>query len=261
MTAFAPDGRLLWTFPNRWTGVHGSHNAPLPETGVMQGTLFFLGRAPLDEQSDVLVINGNHGRFFVVTSDGLYLDEMFKDVRMGTSIDATLIGGECFGGFFGRSAPDGRYYLQSGHTDYRIFRLDGLDQVRRTQGMFQVTPEQAVAAANNQTRAVATALRFARRSFRGSKSLPRSTAAARVGRAGRKSTGTARAGFPSPSASPTTRSVSICTTKWPIPRPGSIEVKTGRSCSRRAIRSTCNWQPIRRPIPSGPARRRATCGC
>lgn len=146
MKCFAPDGKLLWTYPNRWTNVHGSHNAPLPETGVMQGTLFFLGMAPLDDKADVFVMNGNHGRFFVLTSDGLYLDEMFKDVRMGASLDAYLIGGECFGGCFGKSAKDGHYYLQSGHTDYRIFRLDGLQQARRAAGTLTVRPEQTVAA-------------------------------------------------------------------------------------------------------------------
>jgi hypothetical protein len=65
---------------------------------------------------------------------------------MGGSLDAYLIGGECFGGFFGRSAKDNHYYLQSGHTDYRIFRLHGLDQVKRSGGTLNVTPEQVTAA-------------------------------------------------------------------------------------------------------------------
>jgi hypothetical protein len=149
MKCVAPDGRTLWTYPNQWTNVHGSHAAPLPEIGVMQGALFFLGMAPLDDRSDVFVMNGNHGRFFVLTSDGLYLDEMFKDVRMGSAVDAYLIGGECFGGFFAKSEKDGRYYLQSGHTDYRIFRVSGLAEAKRSEGPVAVTPEQAVAAANN----------------------------------------------------------------------------------------------------------------
>ncbi|MBE3135414.1 MAG: hypothetical protein IMZ55_18260, partial [Acidobacteria bacterium] len=146
MKALAPDGRTLWTYPNRWTNVHGSHAAPLPETGVMQGTLFFLGMAPLDAKADVFVVNGNHGRFFALTSDGFYLDEMFKDVRMGAAVDATLIGGECFGGFFAKADKDGAYYLQSGHTDYRLFRVHGLDKTRRQQGTIEVSPEQALAA-------------------------------------------------------------------------------------------------------------------
>ena len=155
MKCFAPDGRALWTYPNRWSNVHGSHAAPLPERGVMQGALFFLGMAPLDDKADVFVMNGNHGRFFVLSSDGFYLDEMFKDVRMGASLDAYLIGGECFGGFFGKSQKDGNYYLQSGHTDYRIFRLHGLDKIKRGEGAVAVSAAQAVAADNRQKRRAA----------------------------------------------------------------------------------------------------------
>ncbi len=157
MKSFAPDGRLNWTYPNRWSGVHGSHDAPLPERGVLQGALFFLGIAPLDAHSDVFVMNGNHGRFFALTSDGLYLDEFFKDVRMGGALDAQMIGGECFGGFFAKSEKDGNYYLQSGHTDYRIFKLQGLRECIRSQGTIGVSAEQARAAANNANRRAAAA--------------------------------------------------------------------------------------------------------
>ncbi len=153
--AFDTDGKLLWTVPNRWVGVHGSHDAPLPEIGVMQGALYFLGTAPLDSQGEVTVLNGNHGRFFVMTTDGLYLDEMFKDVRVTQQADAYLIGGECFGGCFGRNRTDGRYYLQSGHTDYRIFRIDGLDQLQRGEGSFQVSLEQTAAAQRKLERSIA----------------------------------------------------------------------------------------------------------
>ena len=155
MTSFAPDGKLRWTYPNRWSNVHGSHAAPLPEIGMMQGALFFLGMAPLDETSDVFMMNGNHGRFFVITSDGLYLDEMFKDVRLTGGVDAYLIGGECFGGMFNKSTKDGQYYLQSGHTDYRIFRISGLNEIKRSAGTFTVTAAQVAAAERNLSRKVA----------------------------------------------------------------------------------------------------------
>jgi hypothetical protein len=155
MRAFDANGKLLWTVPNPWIGVHGSHEAPLPEIGVMQGALYFLGTAPLDSQGEVTVLNGNHGRFFVMTTDGLYLDEMFKDVRVTQQADAYLIGGECFGGYFGRNRADGRYYLQSGHTDYRIFRIDGLDHLHRAQGSFHVSLEQTAAAQRKLERGIA----------------------------------------------------------------------------------------------------------
>lgn len=157
LMAYGPDAVLRWTYPNHWAGVHGSHEAPLPSPGQLQGSLFFLGNAPLDDgKTDVFVINGNHGRFFALTSDGFYLDEFFKDVRMGAVVDAYLIGGECFGGSFIRG-NDKRYYLQSGHTDYRIFTMRGFESiVRGPGGTVQVTPPQ-IEAADRRTQAAVVA--------------------------------------------------------------------------------------------------------
>jgi hypothetical protein len=145
LTGHGPDGRTLWRFPNRWVNVHGSHPAPLPEPGVMQGNLFFLGPAPLDASSDVTVLVGNHGRHFVVTSDGLYLDELFTDVRLSRDRDAQLVGGEPFGGGFTKG-DDGTYYLQTGGSGYRLYHLEGLGSVARTTGRLSVTPEHLAAA-------------------------------------------------------------------------------------------------------------------
>ena len=158
MRAFAPDGRLLWRYPNRWSGVHGSHHAPLPSPGELQGVLFFTGVAPLDDTADVMLMNGNHGRAFVMTTDGLYLDEVFPDCRMMTNPQAGgvgILGGECFGGAFGRSQTDGNYYFQGGGIEYRIYRIDGLKEIVRAGGSFTVTPEQAAAAERGLSRTVA----------------------------------------------------------------------------------------------------------
>ncbi|WP_269523289.1 FlgD immunoglobulin-like domain containing protein [Coraliomargarita parva] len=146
MLGINAEHEVEWTLPNDWNGVHGSQKAPLPVSGVMQGSLSYLGCAPLDEVSDVTVINGNHGRFYVLTTDGIYLDEMFQDVRLSREASAYRIGGEPFGGYFGRDKESGRYILQSGHSDYRIFEIHGLDQVRRQTGQLLVRPEQITAA-------------------------------------------------------------------------------------------------------------------
>ena len=154
MMALSTEGKILWHFPNQWVGVHGSHKAPLPETGVMQGNLFFLGCAPLDDKSDVFVLNGNHGRFSIMTSDGLYLDEMFRDVRTGRDRNYMMIGGEPFGGFFGKSNKDGNYYLQTSGDGYRIYKLNGLDKISRKSGELTITEEQIMAAERKQSRKV-----------------------------------------------------------------------------------------------------------
>ncbi len=146
MNAYDETGNHLWSFPNQWCGVHGSHKAPLPEPGVMQGTLFFLGMAPLDDQADVFMLNGNHGRCFLLTSDGLYLDEMFRDVRVSYVNDAYRLGGEIFGGFFGKSAENGQYYVQIGHGSYRLYEISGLNQAVRSSGTLAVSKQQIDAA-------------------------------------------------------------------------------------------------------------------
>ncbi|MGI5869736.1 MAG: FlgD immunoglobulin-like domain containing protein [Kiritimatiellia bacterium] len=145
MAAYDREGKLRWRFLNQWVGVHGSHRAPLPEAGVMQGNLFFLGCAPLDDVSDVTVLNGNHGRYSYLATDGLYLDETFRDVRMGGSLDDQWVGGEPFGGFFART-KDGRFYLQTGGGGYRIYEILGLDKLKRQTGGIEVSAAQILAA-------------------------------------------------------------------------------------------------------------------
>lgn len=149
MFSIAADGQLNWLFPNRWTNVHGSHNAPLPKPGELQGILFGLGTAPLDKQGDVMVFVGNHGRFFVMTTDGLYLDEMFQDCRVAEVVGPGLIGGEAFGGSFGYDRTNKRYVLQAGCSGYRIYHLNGLDSVVRSEGEIKVTSAMLASAARH----------------------------------------------------------------------------------------------------------------
>lgn len=155
MASYSPDGKLRWKYPNRWSGVHGSHDAPLPQPGQLQGSLFFTGIAPLDESSDVFLINGNHGRAFLLTSDGLFLDEIFTDVRLSNSPQLSaigILGGECFGGTFGRAEESGEFYFQGGGNEYRIYNVTGLTDTLRSHGNIEISPEQAIAAERNKTR-------------------------------------------------------------------------------------------------------------
>jgi hypothetical protein len=155
MNAYASDGQHLWSYPNRWSDVHGSHDAPLPEPGVMQGVMAFLGLAPLDDRADVVFMNGNHGRCFTLTSDGLYLDEAFADVRVSYLKNEYRLGGEIFGGSFARDARSGKYYVQIGHGPYRIYELTGLDKMERIAGRLTVTSAQIAAAERENLRQVA----------------------------------------------------------------------------------------------------------
>jgi hypothetical protein len=155
MNAYAADGRHLWRYPNQWSDVHGSHDAPLPEPGVMQGTMAFLGIAPLDDTSDVVFVNGNHGRCFLLSTDGFYLDEAFVDVRVSYLKNEYRLGGEIFGGSFGRDAKTGRYLVQIGHGPYRIYELEGFGTLKRQSGKLEVTSAQMATAERQSLRAAA----------------------------------------------------------------------------------------------------------
>lgn len=146
MVGIDPDGSVRWRMRNDWVGVHGSHRAPLPETGVLQGALGYLGDAPFDDEGEITVLNGNHGRFFALTTDGIYLDEFFDDVRVALERSPYRVGGEAFGGYFGRDAKTGRYLLQAGHGAFRIYEMKGMTHLRRSSGDFTVTGEQLAAA-------------------------------------------------------------------------------------------------------------------
>ena len=148
MIGLNPDGSLLWQMANPWLGVHGSHKAPLPQVGVMQGNLYFLGAAKLDDNADLLMTNGNHGRFFMMTSDGLYVDEMFRDVRQSRVLDNYTIGGEPFGGYFGKADDDGKYYLHAGN--FRLYEIQNVNTIKRMAGSIDVTVEKLNVATQRQ---------------------------------------------------------------------------------------------------------------
>ena len=112
----------------------------------MQGVLFGLGSAPLDREGDVMAFVGNHGRLFLLTTDGIYLDEMFQDCRVAEVVGPGLIGGEAFGGSFGYDAANKRYLLQAGNSGYRIYQVRGLDRVVRRSGTVTVTAGMLAAA-------------------------------------------------------------------------------------------------------------------
>ena len=156
MTGIDPDGTLRWSMFNPWPGVHGAQAASLPKTGELQGLLFSLGEVPYSETADVFATVNDHGRIFFITTDGMYLDELFSDCRISARNDESLVGGEAFGGVFAYDAVNRQAILQAG--GYRRYRIKGLDQVREIHSELKVTPEQVVAAEANPPASASAAL-------------------------------------------------------------------------------------------------------
>ncbi len=165
--------RECWRYPSHAHGVHGSHHAPAASPGEIIGALKIIGSAHLDQGGAVFAIRGNLGQDFLMTSDGLYVGELFRDVRLpapplpateaalaGRRIDDRSEGGEPFNGWFGRQS-DGVVRICTGIPGQAalVAQVHGLESLRRCAGApFTVTAADAVRAADARAaRLVATA--------------------------------------------------------------------------------------------------------
>ncbi len=169
-------GRTLWSYPNPYPSVHGSHRAPMPRPGLVIGPLKFLGVADLpDNGGHVFGLRGNLGQDFFFTTDGLLIGSLFQDGRLptialpakesdlnGVPMETFSGGGEPFSGWFG-SHSDGKTRLTSGlpRQAAMILEVSGFDRVKRfTAAPFQVTDATlSQAAIANDERLAAAALK------------------------------------------------------------------------------------------------------
>jgi len=165
LTAIDKTGKTIFTYPNNYLSVHGSHNATAARPGLLIGPSSILGVADMGgETGEVFYLNGNLGENFLFTWDGLYIQSLFKDTRggfdapqniLGESFDTTTAGGESFGGNFVRT-PDGKTYTIHGGTEADVIEVTGLDKIKRFGGKFTYTPDQyAKAQEMNSTAALA----------------------------------------------------------------------------------------------------------
>ncbi|MCY3018945.1 MAG: hypothetical protein NTW87_07955 [Planctomycetota bacterium] len=139
-------GRMLWTYPSNFVGVHGSHNACPPEAGMVRGSFGACGAAKLpDPIGNIWVIATNVGEWHMLTERGYYLTRLFEGDPMkmafpekaepGAIVDNCPpgMGGEDFGGSI-CYAKDGNLYLQAGKTAFWNVQLVGLDTVKEMKG-------------------------------------------------------------------------------------------------------------------------------
>jgi hypothetical protein len=133
-----------WSYPSLWPGLHPSHSSPAPDQpGELIGTTRLLGGFLNPAGSTVgpiWGINGNEGPLYVFTADGLFVTQLFQDVRIGKSwtmpvaqrnmlMNAVSPHDENFFPSLAQS-PDGQIYaLDGSHTS--IVRVDGLGSLRR----------------------------------------------------------------------------------------------------------------------------------
>jgi hypothetical protein len=138
------DGKLLWTYPSEYFGVHGSHSTVPPRfNGDITGAIRILGplvRPVAGEAGDVWAQNANMGCVHLGTTDGLYIATVMRDYRTAGGWPATLKPGDDLMPYtngqenFSPSivqAQDGSIYMCVGGEFIGISRLEGLETVRR----------------------------------------------------------------------------------------------------------------------------------
>jgi hypothetical protein len=139
-------GKQIWSYPNNFVGVHGSHNATPAEVGMIRGAFDIAGAAKLPPPlGNIWVIPTNVGEWHILTGDGFYLTKLFEGDQLKVrwpqaavpGADMTHappgLGGEDFGGSiaYGR---DGKLYVQAGKTGFWNMEVTGLDSVRALPG-------------------------------------------------------------------------------------------------------------------------------
>ncbi len=129
-------GKLKWTYPSNFTGVHGGHLAPPPQVGLIRGAYDIVGSVKLpDPVGDVFVIATDKGEWHILSGEGFYLSSLFQADPLkiqwpnpaipGAIMDNVPpgMGAEDFGGSI-CATKDGQLYIQAGKTafiDMKVF--------------------------------------------------------------------------------------------------------------------------------------------
>ena len=141
-------GVPMWSYPSLWPGLHASHeSAPPDHPGELIGTTRLLGGfiSPRGSERDSGVgplwcVNGNQGNMYLFTEDGLFVAQLFQDVRCGRLwsmpvaqrnilLNDITLHDENFWPSITQTA-DGNVYLVDGART-SLVRVDGLDSLRR----------------------------------------------------------------------------------------------------------------------------------
>lgn len=148
------NGVPLWSYPNLWPGLHAGHEAPTSDhPGELIATTRLLGGFVSPKSSDVgplFALNGNFGNLYLMTADGLFVGQLFQDIRQGKSwsmpvakrnmlLNDVSLHDENFFPSITQTA-DGQVYLVDGGRS-SLVRVDGLDSLRRLPAQpLRVTP-------------------------------------------------------------------------------------------------------------------------
>ena len=131
---FSGNGDHLWGYWNNWTSMHWALRKAIPKKGEMFGTQLICGKG-----GEFIATQCYFGTVDILTTDGLYVDKIMNDQRLGLMGNNTIFA-EFFSGEFLKT-KDGRYLLLAGDTDGRVNEITGLQSMQRFTGKYDITAE------------------------------------------------------------------------------------------------------------------------
>ncbi len=141
LSRYAPGGKRLWTYRKVW--LNFGLDAPLFQPGMVVGAMKLIGQGaislPGGKSLNLVAVNGYFGQFNVLSEDGLWVTALSKDKRYGPKADSSLVWPENFSGFFYRNRENGKFYLQAGDTDARVWEVLGLETIRTGEGAVRIS--------------------------------------------------------------------------------------------------------------------------
>jgi hypothetical protein len=136
-------GKLKWTYPSNYTGIHGGHLAPPPEVGLIRAAYDIVGTAKLPEPvGNIFVISTDKGEWHILNEQGFYISSLFQSDPLKIQWPSPAIpgaimdnvppgmGAEDFGGSI-IATKDGQLYVQAGKTAFINMKVIGLDTVKK----------------------------------------------------------------------------------------------------------------------------------
>ncbi len=139
------DGSIVWTYPNEWPGQQaGVFSVPPTHRGELMATTHHMGifNPAGSDAGEMLVIQGDKGDFFLITTDGLFVATLFNDVRLTSNTwtfpeakrgmllnDITLYDEDFWS--TATQTKDGKFYFVAGKSHSSIIKFEGLESAKR----------------------------------------------------------------------------------------------------------------------------------
>ncbi len=148
------DNKIVWTYPNEWPGQQaGVFSIPPTHNGELMATTRHMGmiNPAGSDAGEILVIQGDKGNFFLMTTDGIFVATLFHDVRLtsntwtfpeakrGMILNGVTLYDEDFWSTVSQT-KDGKIYFVAGKSHSSIIKLEGMESTKRLKaGEIKVT--------------------------------------------------------------------------------------------------------------------------